>query len=97
MIDREKASDIADEHVASLKEPANGYRVTRRDPIKVETGWYFDYGVVCELDIPEEDQEKFAGAFGFVVDNRSGFVSEVSHSQWVDLGLAFHSNPYGEE
>lgn len=31
-----------------------------------------------------------------VVDKVSGQVSEISYHQWVDLGLAFHPNPYKE-
>ena len=96
MIDREKASEIADEHIVSMGEPANGYRFKRGDPINVDTDWYFDLIVVCDLDIPEQEQEKFAGAFGFVVNKKSGVVSGVSYSQWMDLGLAFHSKPYGD-
>ena len=97
MIDRPKAETIADDFVRALARPADGYRISRRDPILVEPGWYFDYEILCDLNIPKEDQEKFTDAFGIVIDKVSGDVSEISHSQWVDLGLAFHPNPYGDD
>jgi len=64
---------------------------------KVEHGWFFNYKVICKLDIPETEQEKFAGALGFVVNNDTGNISETSYLEWVDLGLAFHDDPYGNE
>jgi hypothetical protein len=87
MIERQEAERIADRFVESLARPAEGYRFSRSDPVEVEQGWYFDYLILCELNIPEEDKEQFGGAPGFVIDTVIGEVSQVSHGQWVDLGL----------
>lgn len=95
MIDRRQAEKITDEHIASSDSIAPGYRLSRGDSVVVDPGWYFDYKIVCDLDIPEAEQEHFAGAPGFVVNKQSGAVSAVSHHDWVDLGLAFHDKPYG--
>lgn len=95
MISQDQADKLANEHVAEMPEPAQGYRFSRSKRVRVEHGWYYDYQILCELEIPESQQEKFAGAFGFVVEAKTGAISELNHSQWVDLGLAFHENPYG--
>ncbi len=96
MIGRQQAEKIADKHVASLDDPGPGYHLSRRDPVVVDPGWYFDYTIVCDLNVPEAEQEQFAGAFGFVVDKHTGLVSEISYHSWVDLGLAFRDKPYGD-
>lgn len=64
--------------------------------VPVESGWYFDYRIECVLEIPETERDQFAGAPGFLVNGETGDVSVVSHSEWVDLGLAFCDNPYGD-
>lgn len=95
MLTRISAEDRARDHIAGKPAPAEGYRLAHSTPVVVATGWYFDYVIVCDVDIPEAEQEKFAGAYGFLVDRESGSVSEISHSQWVDLGLAINPDPYG--
>ena len=97
MLDESQIHTLALDHVRFASRPAEGYRYTLGDKRRVEAGWYYDYKIVCDLDIPEDEKEKFAGALGFVVDNETGVVSEISHSAWVDLGLAFHSDPYGTD
>jgi hypothetical protein len=94
-IDQSQADRLALDHVTQLGVPAEGYRFALGTRRRVESGWYYDYEIVCDLDVPKDHQAKFAGAFGIFVEEMTGAVSEVSHSQWVDLGLAFHDDPYG--
>ena len=91
-----QATELARKHVAAQPSPAPGYSITLGRMAEVELGWYFDYGIKCELDIPETEREQFAGAPGFLVDRESGDISIVSHAEWVDLGLAFLDSPYGD-
>ena len=95
MITAEQAKQIALSHVASQPDPAPGYSFACGRIQAVETGWYFDYVTEFSLDIPTSEQEQFGGAFGFVVDRESGDITLVSHTEWVDLGLAFCDDPYG--
>jgi len=95
MIKLEESNRIAKEHINSLSAPAQGYRLGHSEATYVEGGWYYDYDVLCELDIPKQEQEKFAGAFGFLISMKTGLVKDICHSEWVDLGLAFCKDPYG--
>ena len=96
LIGEDEASVIAREHIAGKPAPADGYSFTLGRMTVVEPGWYFDYHIDCQLDIPADEQEQFGGPFGFLIDRESGHISIVSHADWVDLGLAFHDNPYGD-
>ncbi len=93
MIDLQQAEKIADEHIASLNDPAPGYRYSRAKGVVVDSGWYFDYKILCNLNIPEEEQELFLGAFGFVVDKQTGHVRPVSAGAYADLGLSNNNDP----
>ncbi len=46
MIDLQQAEKIADEHIASLNDPAPGYRYSRAKGVVVDSGWYFDYKIL---------------------------------------------------
>lgn len=96
MLSENQATEIARKHVAAQPSPAPGYSIALGRMAVVELGWYFDYRIECKLNIPEDEREQFASALGFLVDRKSGDISIVSHSEWVDLGLAFHDNPYGD-
>ena len=93
---RNRAEAIADEHVQRLGRPADGYRLGRGNIVKVENGWYFDYKIICDLGLPDDQQKRFAGACGFLIE-ATGRLTDISHAEWVDLGLAFHPYPYGSE
>jgi len=97
MIELNEAKVLASNYVSSKPALADGYRLTIGKSHAVEYGWYFDYKIVCDLDIPVTEQEKFAGSFGFVVDKNTSLISEIGYHDWVDLGLAFHDDPYGDE
>ena len=94
MFTKDEAYELARNHVAAQPSPAPGYSITLGKMAVVESGWYFDYGIKCELDIRENESEQFAGAVGFLVNRESGGISVVSHSEWVDLGLAYCDDPY---
>ena len=81
MIDCHAAIAIADQHIASQPAPLDGYRVVRFDPCEIDEGWYFDYGIECDLDISDSEHELFAGAPGFIVDRTHGHLRIVSHHE----------------
>jgi len=93
IIDRQQAELIADRHIATLDDPQPGYRFSRGEPVVVGPGrysgcWCFEYRVICDLDIPEDEQEIFFGAIGFVVDNQTGEVSILCGADWGALDLS---------
>jgi len=88
MIDAATAIAIADEHIAAQPAPLDGYRMVRYEPREISAGWFFDYGIECDLDIPESDRELFAGAAGFLVHRESGDVQVLAFGQLRDFGLA---------
>lgn len=82
MIDSTDATRIANEHVEAQPAPLEGYRIALGRMQPVTDGWYFDYRIQCDLDIPESEREMFGGAPGFKVSRDSGEVTVVS---WDDL------------
>ena len=87
MIDAATAITIADEHIATQRAPMDGYRMVRYAPRDINAGWYFDYGIECELDIPESEREMFAGASGFIVHRSDGDIEVLAHGQLRDFGI----------
>ena len=87
MIDADTALVIADEHIAAQPPPMDGYRMARTGPRDIDAGWYFDYTIECDLDIPESERVMFAGASGFVVHRADGDVEVLAHGQLRDFGV----------
>ena len=90
MINVTIAIQIADEHIHAQVAPLDGYRMVRFEPREIDAGWYFDYGIECDLDISESERGLFAGAPGFIVHRADGKIEVISHAQWVELGLSKH-------
>ena len=88
MIDAKSAIAIADEHIAAQPVPLEGYRMVRYDPQDCEAGWFFPYGIECDLDIPESEREMFGGASGFLVHRSDGDIEVLAFGQLSDFGLS---------
>lgn len=88
MIDEESAKRIADGHIEDQPAPLAGYRMALGSMRQTESGWYFDYRIECDLDIPESEHEQFAGTPGFIVDRASGDISVLSWHDLRALGLS---------
>ena len=86
-MDTESAITIADEHIAAQPAPLEGYRMVRTSPHEIDAGWFFGYGVECDLDIPESEREMFAGASGFLIHRADGDIEVLAHGQLSDYGL----------
>jgi hypothetical protein len=88
MLNVNAALKVADDHIAAQPTPLSGYRMVHCGPLEVDEGWYFDYGIECDLDIPESDREGFAGAPGFIVTRSNGELRIVSWGERRSLVLA---------
>ena len=86
MINAKTALAIADEHIAAQPSPLEG-RIVRHQPHEVDEGWYFEYGVECDLTILQSERELFAGAPGFIVARDNGDVRVVPREEWSARGL----------
>jgi hypothetical protein len=87
MLDVDAAIQIADDHIAAQPAPLNGYRMLHLGPQEFDKGWYFDYGIECDLNISESHRESFAGAPGFIVERSNGDLRVVSWDERRSLGL----------
>lgn len=64
--------------------PVDGYQQTVDLCGHVANGWLFRFGVVCNLNIPEVEQESFAGAAGCLVTN-DGQVRDLPGPVLMDM------------
>jgi hypothetical protein len=53
----------------------------------IASGWLFRYRVVCNLNIPAQEQEFFAGAAGCLVTD-DGQVEDLSGPVFMDMVLS---------
>jgi hypothetical protein len=88
MLNVDTAIQIADDHIAAEPVPLDGYRMVHCGPQEFDEGWYFDYGIECNLNIPESEREMFGGAPGFIVNRSSGDLRIVSWDERRSLRLA---------
>ena len=62
----------------------DGYHQTVEMCGRVACGWLFRYRIICSVDIPEHDQESFAGALGCLVAD-DGEISDLSGPMFMDM------------
>lgn len=62
----------------------DGYQQTVELCGRIASGWLFRYRVVCNLNVPVEEQESFAGAAGCLVTD-DGQVKDLSGPVFMDM------------
>ncbi len=82
-IAKEEALRIAKEHVAGVPLDHPDYRFGFELSGSIGDEWLFAYRIRCVKDIPEEKQERFAGAGGFLVSAK-GEVRDLSVPMFIE-------------
>jgi len=82
-IAKERALVIAADHAAQTKLDYPDYRLGFELSGQVGDAWLFAYRLECLKDIPQEEQEQFAGAGGFLV-SAQGDVRDLSVPMFID-------------
>ena len=83
MTDKDAALRMAAAHVAGVPLEHPHYRLGFELSGTIDDGWLFAYRLDCVQDIPEEEQECFAGAAGFIVSAR-GDLCELSVPLFIE-------------
>lgn len=83
VIGKEEALRIATAHVARVPAHHPDYRLECELSGFIEGEWLFAYRTRCLKDIPEEEQERFAGAGGFFV-SAQGEVRDLSVPMFIE-------------
>jgi hypothetical protein len=83
-IGKEEAVKIAEKHASALHLDHPDYRMECELRGRTPDGWLFSYRIRCLKDIPPQEQEKFAGAPGFLV-SRDGATRELSWPMYVEI------------
>jgi hypothetical protein len=86
MLEYDEARRRAMQHLLAEPLPHPDYQYRLGDGRRLDEGWYFDYAIACVRDIPAEQQEAFAGAAGFIVED-SGEVRDVAFGEWSERRL----------
>jgi hypothetical protein len=79
----DRAKVLAEAH-GSFPLEVDGYRQTVIFRGRVPRGWLFGYRIVCDLNIPVEEQELFAGAGGCLVTD-GGQLFDLAVPDFVGL------------
>ena len=82
-IAKEEALRIATAHVARVPLHHPNYRLGFELSGSIGNEWLFAYRIHCVKDIPEEEQERFAGAGGFLVSEQ-GEVRDLSVPMFIE-------------
>ncbi len=80
MISRDKATEVAKQHLSDNPLPSSRYRWILAEPVQTDEGWIFEYSFECVEDIPPEEWECFGGAPGFIVYG-DGLVRDLTFSE----------------
>ena len=82
-IAKEQALRIAADHAAEVSLDHPDYRLEFELSGRVGDEWLFAYRIQCLKDIPQEEQEQFAGAGGFLVSAK-GDVRDLSVPMFIE-------------
>jgi len=82
-IAKEEALRIAADHAARVPLDHPDYRLEFELSGHVGDEWLFAYRIHCLKDIPQEEQERFAGAGGFLVSAK-GEVRDLSVPMFIE-------------
>jgi hypothetical protein len=82
-IAKAQALQIAKDHAARAPLGHPDYRLGFELSGRIGDEWLFAYRIECLKDIPPEEQERFAGAGGFVVSAK-GQVRDLSVPMFMD-------------
>lgn len=82
-IAKDEALGIATAHVGRARLDHPDYRLGFELFGLIGDEWLFAYRIHCVKDIPEEEQERFAGAGGFLV-SAQGKVRDLSVPMFID-------------
>ena len=80
---KEEALRIATDHAARVPLDHPDYRLGCELSGRVGDDWLFSYRIHCLKDIPAEEQERFAGAGGFLVSAK-GEVRDLSVPMFIE-------------
>jgi hypothetical protein len=83
-IGKDAAVKVAEKHASASHLDHPDYRMECEFRGSTPEGWLFSYRIRCLKDIPPQEQEKFAGAAGFLI-SRDGKVRDLSWPMYVDL------------
>jgi hypothetical protein len=81
MVTREKAIEIARQHLADIPLPSSQYRWILAEPRQTSEGWIFDFRFECLEDPLPEDWDAMSGAPGFTVYN-DGSVEDLTWHEY---------------
>ena len=79
----ERALQIARDHAAQVRIDHPDYRLGFALSGQVGDAWLFAYRLECVKDIPAHEQERFAGAGGFIV-SAEGEVRDLSVPMFIE-------------
>lgn len=83
-IGHEKAKQLAKRYLEQNPLQHPDYVWTLPEGRECKTGWYFDFTFKCLKNIPENEWEGVAAAFGFVVNQSNGQIRCISASEYAD-------------
>lgn len=76
MKSKEEAIGIARKYLIDNPLPSPIYIWILPEPVRTDSGWYFEYTYKCLEDIPPEHWDGFGGARGFIVSD-NGTVRNI--------------------
>jgi hypothetical protein len=83
-IGKDDAVKLAEEHASAVRLDHPDYRMECELRGATPEGWLFSYRIRCLKDVPPQDQEKFAGAAGFLI-SRNGMAQDLSWPMYVGV------------
>ena len=83
-IGKDAAVKLAAKHASASHLDHPDYRMECELRGSTPEGWLFSYRIRCLKDIPSQDQEKFAGAPGFLV-SREGGIRDLSWPMYTKI------------
>ena len=82
-IAKQRALEIATNHVARVPLGHPDYRMGFELSGRIGDEWLFSYRIECLKDIPPSEQEQFAGAGGFIV-SANGEARDLSVPMFIE-------------
>ncbi|HSC94290.1 MAG TPA: hypothetical protein VLC73_04935 [Burkholderiales bacterium] len=83
-IGKEDAMRLAEKHASASDLDHPDYRMECQLQGHTPEGWLFSYRIRCLKDIPPQEQEKFAGAAGFLI-SPAGTVQDLSWPMYAEV------------
>lgn len=83
-IGKEDAVRLAEEHASASRLDHPDYRMGCELRGSTSEGWLFSFRIRCIKDIPPQEQEKFAGAAGFLI-SRDGAARDLSWPMYAEV------------